>query len=227
MEDYTEPLRQLMNQVGFRSFRALAEAAGVSDWTIKQIRRGQLSSLRLEVALRISQALQVSLNDLLKKLSSAVSQINVVEATAIPTATPTASDQVEQLQQEYQRLQAQMAQQRESLQAAFQANALTAIEPWLLQWPTAVYATKQNPQVPAVRLIPLMQPLERLLKEWDVRAIAPVGSEAPYDPQLHQLMEGTAQPGQSVRIRYTGYWHGDKLLHRAKVSPVPLSDAST
>lgn len=217
-----------MDQVGLRSFRALTEAAGVSEWTIQQIRRGQISTLRLEVVLKVSQALQVSLSDLLAQLSPSAPVAPspaVDEKVAESTSSTPPSAQIEQLQQEYQRLQVQMDQQRETLQAAFQAKALTAIEPWLLQWPTAAYAAQKNPEAPAIRLIPLMQPLERLLTEWEVRAIAPVGSEAPYDPQLHQLMEGTAQPGDPIRIRYTGYWHGDKLLHRAKVSPVPPTDA--
>jgi hypothetical protein len=37
---------------------------------------------------------------------------------------------------------------------------------------------------------------------------------------LHQLLEGTAQPGDLVKVRYTGYRQGDKLLYRVKVSPV-------
>jgi molecular chaperone GrpE (heat shock protein) len=53
-----------------------------------------------------------------------------------------------------------------------------------------------------------------------VEAIAPVGAEIPYDPQLHQLMEGNPQLGEIVKVRYTGYRQGDKLLYRAKVSPV-------
>jgi len=37
-----------------------------------------------------------------------------------------------------------------------------------------------------------------------VEAIAPVGAELSYDPQLHQLL-GRAQPGERVKVRYTGY----------------------
>ena len=53
-----------------------------------------------------------------------------------------------------------------------------------------------------------------------MEAIAPVGAEVAYDPQLHQPLEGTAQPGEKVKVRYTGYRQGDKLLYRAKVSPI-------
>ncbi|MGB7379946.1 MAG: XRE family transcriptional regulator, partial [Rivularia sp. (in: cyanobacteria)] len=37
---------------------------------------------------------------------------------------------------------------------------------------------------------------------------------------IHQLIEGNAQPTEKVKVRYTGYRQGDKLLYRAKVSPV-------
>jgi hypothetical protein len=33
-------------------------------------------------------------------------------------------------------------------------------------------------------------------------------------------MEGTSLPGEIVKVRYTGYLQGEKLLYRAKVSPV-------
>ena len=124
------------------------------------------------------------------------------------------------LQQEYQRLQQQLEQQRETLMQEFQQSSLQVLESWLVQWPTAAYAAQQNEQLPAVRLLPLIRPVESLLQQWGVEAIAPVGAEVPYDPQHQQLMSGSAQPGDKVRVRYTGYRQGDKLLYRAKVSPV-------
>jgi molecular chaperone GrpE (heat shock protein) len=122
------------------------------------------------------------------------------------------------LRQEYQRLQQQLENQRETLMQEFQQSSLQVLESWLVQWPTAAYAAQQNQQLPAVRLLPLLRPVEQLLQEWGVEAIASVGSELPYDPQWHQLMEGIAQPGDLVKVRYTGYRIGEKLLYRAKVS---------
>jgi hypothetical protein len=37
-------------------------------------------------------------------------------------------------------------------------------------------------------------------------------------------MEGHAEVGDRVRVRYTGYWQGEKLLYRAKVSPVKTAE---
>ncbi len=126
--------------------------------------------------------------------------------------------EVAALRQEYQRLQTQMQQQRETLMQEFQQSSLQVLESLLLQLPTAAFAAQQNDQLPAVRLLPLLRPLEQLIQTWGVEAIAAVGAEIPYNPQWHQLMEGTAQPGDRVKVRYTGYRQGEKLLYRAKVS---------
>ena len=200
--DRTPQLQTLMQQAGFSSFKSLAQAAAVSERQIRQIRRGDLSQLRLEILQKLSQALGLSLTELLASFDLAPSPA------------------IEALQQEYDRLQAQLAQQQQELRQEFQQSSLQILESLLLQLPTAAYAAQQNPQVPAVKLLPLLRPIDHLLEAWGVVAIAAVGSEVAYDPQQHQLMEGTVQPGESVRVRYTGYRQGDRWLHRAKVSPI-------
>ena len=222
--NYNALLQHLMQQGGITSFRALSQQAGVSDWQVKRLRQGYITRMRLEPLLKLSQALGITLEDLLKTFGA----LEVTEETgeaAIAASrqdqrAKAAADEIAVLQQEYQRLQAQLAQQEVSLLEKFQRDILQALESWLLQWPTAAYAVQQNPQIPASRLLPLLLPMENLLESWQVNAIAPIGSEVPYDPQRHQLMEGDAQPGELVRVRYTGYYQGEKLLHRAKVSPV-------
>ena len=124
------------------------------------------------------------------------------------------------LQHEYDRLQQQLVQQRQYLWQEFQQSSVQVLESLLLQLPTAAYAAQQNPQAPAVKLLPLLRPLDQLLQAWGIEPIATVGAEVPYDPQQHQLMAGVAQPGDRVKVRYTGYRQGDRLLYRAKVSPV-------
>ena len=124
------------------------------------------------------------------------------------------------VQKEYDRLQTQLIEQRETLLQEFQQSSLQTLEPWLLQWSTAAYAAQQNPQAPAVKLLPLVRPVEQLLQEWGIEQTAIVGAEVAYDPQQHQLMNGAAEAGDSVRVRYAGYRHYDRLLYRAKVSPI-------
>jgi DNA-binding Xre family transcriptional regulator len=205
-QDFTHPLQQLMQRTGVSSFKALSRKAGVSERQVKRLRQGQVAQMRVETLLKISQSLQVPLSELL--------------ATFGETKLAGERDSQTDLKQEYQRLEAQLEQQRETLMQEFQQSSLEVIESWLVQWPTAAYAAQQNQQLPAVRLLPLVRPVEQLLQEWGVEAIASVGSELPYDPQWHQLMEGTAQPGELVRVRYTGYRVRGKLLYRAKVSPI-------
>ncbi|MGH1394088.1 MAG: nucleotide exchange factor GrpE [Trichormus sp.] len=210
--DRTSQLQNLMQAVGISSFRALSRAAGVSERQILRLRQGKLEQMRLEVLLKLSQVLEISLSQL-------------VETFTVLSAKPqTPSPKLQEfadLKQEYERSQLQLQQQREILLQEFQQSSLQLLESLLLQWPTAAQKAQENPELAAVKILPLVQkPLEKLLQAWGVEAIAPVGAELPYNPQLHQLLEGTAQPGEIVKIRYTGYLQGDKLLYRAKVSPI-------
>jgi molecular chaperone GrpE (heat shock protein) len=214
--DYSEQLRSLMHAVSLTSFRRLSQAAGVSEWQVQQLRQGKATQMRLEPLSKLSQVLQVPLTKLVETFAEGMTSSHA-ETSAANAAVLDANAA---LRQEYEHLKAQLAEQREGLWQEFQQATLHVLESWLIQFPTAVYAVQQNPNLPATRLLPLMRPLEQLLQQWGVEAIAAVGSEVPYDPQQHQLLEGEAAPGDRVRVRNTGYRQGDRLLHRAKVSPV-------
>lgn len=209
LQDYTHQLQRLMQLAGVSSFKALSRKAGVSERQVMRLRRGEVMQMRLENILKLSQALQVPVSELLATFGS--SQINWT--TGSPETSPA-------LQQEYERLLEQMEEQRQSLMQEFVQSSLEVLESWLIQWPTAAYAARQNAQLPAVNLLPLLRPVEQLVQQWGVEAIAPVGAELPYDPHQHQLMELTAQAGDRIKVRYTGYRQGDRLLYRAKVSPI-------
>lgn len=213
-QDFTRSLQQLMQRVDVTSFQALSKKAGVSEKQLRRLRKGEIEQLRVETLLKLAQVLQVSLQDLLTTFSS-------LEATITKLPLQEEVESLAVLKQEYQRLQQQLENQRAICQQEFQHSSLQILESWLVQWPTAAYAAGENQQLPAVRLLPLVRPVEQLVQEWGVEAIASVGSEIPYDPQWHQLMDGTALPGELVRVRYTGYRLGDdKLLYRVKVSPI-------
>jgi DNA-binding Xre family transcriptional regulator len=234
--DRTPQLRHLMQQVNLPSFRALCQASGITEKQLRHLRHGNWVTLRLTTLQHVSQALQMSVADLITTFEEdeegAVSPSRTDAVTnspvpGLPSVThpgqlPATDDPPEliALRQEYDRLQTQLSQQRAELWQEFQQSSVQILESLLLQLPTALYAAQQNPQAPAVKLIPLLRPIDHLLQQWEIVAIAPVGSEIPYDPQLHQLMDGTAETGDRVRVRYTGYRQGDKLLYRAKVSPV-------
>ena len=194
-----------MRSGGVSTFKDLSQKAGISEKQIRRLRRGQVSQMRLETLQKLSQALQISLADLL---------------TTFLDSEAESTDLQPNCEREYQRLQSQLVQQRDDLWQEFQQTSLQTLEPWLLQWSAAAYAAQQNPQLSAAKLVPLMRPIEHLLQQWGIEAIGAVGSEIPYDPQRHQLMGGTAEPGAWVRVRYGGYQQHDRLLYRIKVSPV-------
>ena len=204
--DYAPQLQRLMQQARLSSDRELSQKARVPELQLSRLRRGLALQTRADILLKISQALEISLNELLAALAP--------DYVELESPAPTA------IEQEYQRLQSTIEQQRSSLMQEFQLSSLQILESWMLQWPTAASKAQENHHLPAVKLLPLMRPVEKLLQEWGVEAIAPVGAELPYNPQQHQLIEGTAQLGEPVKVRYTGYRQGEKLLYRAKVSPV-------
>ncbi|MGJ3248824.1 MAG: helix-turn-helix domain-containing protein [Elainellaceae cyanobacterium] len=235
--DHTTRLRSLMEQSNISSFRALSRSAGVSDWQINQLRSGKIAQMRVDVLMKIGDALHLPLIPLLSQFLSQIqlpeyeseyeSEVVIdLESGAIAPSEPQTIQSIQPVESihairhEYQRLQAQFETRRESLWQEFQQSSLDILESWLLQWPTAAHAAQNNPQIPASRLLPLMRPVEDLIRQWGVEAIAPVGAEIPYDPHRHQLMEGHASPGDLVRVRYVGYYQGDRLLYRAKVSPL-------
>ncbi|WP_193195547.1 nucleotide exchange factor GrpE [Nostoc sp. MG11] len=212
--NFTQKLQDLMQLVDISSFRALSRAAGVSERQILRLRQGKLEQMRMDVLLKLSLILQVPLSELVATFS--VPSVEYQISSELST-----HKEIADLKREYQRSQLQLEEQRELLLQEFQQSSLQLLESLLLQWPTAAQKAQENPQLAAVKIVPLVQkPLEKLLQAWGVEAIAPVEAEIPYDPQLHQLMEGSAQVGEIVKVRYTGYFQGDKLLYRAKVSPV-------
>ncbi|ARV58354.1 nucleotide exchange factor GrpE [Nostocales cyanobacterium HT-58-2] len=213
--DFTQKLHDLMQRVGISSFKALSRTAGVSERQLLRLRRFGVEQMRVDVLLKLSQALQITLTDLVTTFS----QVELVRDNQTPTQD--LLQYVAELKKEYERSQQQIQQQRQVLLQEFQQLSLQLLESLLLQFPTAAHKARENPQLPAVNIVSLVQkPLERLLHQWGVEVIAPVGAELPYDPQLHQLMEGDAQLGEIVKVRYAGYRQGERLLHRAKVSPV-------
>ena len=219
-KDYTDSLQKLMQRVGVSSYKALSKVAGVSERQLRRLRQGELQQMQVAVLLKLSQTLRVPLIELVATFSE-------IELGAPITALQAQSQHsLADLKREYERSQAQLAVQRQELWQEFQHSSLQVIESWLLQWPTAAQKARENPELAAVKLLPLVRPIEQLMQQWQVEAIASVGAEVSYDPQLHQLLEGTAQPGEKVKVRYIGYRQAEKLLYRARVSHIsPLSQS--
>lgn len=210
MNQYNHNLQQLqglMQAQGIPSLRELSRRSGVNQREIYRLLYGLISKMQVETLVKLTQTLNISLNQLLVEFWSRSEDYPILSQN---------TDNVEALKRDYQLLE----KQQDNLQQEFQQSVLNIIESWLLQWPTVVAIVKENPKFPANNLIPLVKPLENLLTAWGIEAIGKVGEELPYDPQLHQLMEGIIQPEGIVKIRYLGYRQGEKLLYKAKVSSV-------
>jgi molecular chaperone GrpE (heat shock protein) len=226
--NFTHLLQDLMEQVGISSFKALSRAAGVSERQILRLRQGKVALMRVDILLKLSQLLPISLEELVASFSESTpdSSLNkdnkqINQHSASTNTEKELLQQIAELKIEYERSQLALQQQRETLLQEFQHQSLQNLESLLLQWPTAAHKAEENPQLAAIKIVPLVQkPLEKLLQEWGIEAIASVGAELPYDPQWHQSMAGNLEPGEMVKVRYTGYRQGEKLLYRAKVSPI-------
>jgi molecular chaperone GrpE (heat shock protein) len=201
--DFTPQLRQLMAAVAINNFTQLARMTGTSTHTIRKLRSGKLATLRWQALVNLSTGLQISVSTLLHLCGD--------------RSISPAHQQLAALQQEYHHLHQQLQHQRETLQSEFQYQSLQTLESFLTYFPTARHAAINNPDFPASKLLPLVKSIEQLVSNWHVTAIGIVGESIDYDPQCHQLIDGIAQPGDPVTIRYVGYKQHDQLLFRAKV----------
>ncbi|MDJ1179095.1 helix-turn-helix domain-containing protein [Roseofilum sp. BLCC_M91] len=192
-------LQPLMEKVGLKSWTALSQASGVSIKQLRRIRQGKIEDLKISTLLQLATALQISAPELLSALAK------------LP-------DPVTALRQEYDRLQLQLQQQPQDLAESFQRESLDQLESWLRYWPIAVAKVKQEANIDPQNLVKLVTPVERLVQSWGLEAIAAVGDRIPYDPQWHQLTQGTADPGTLVTVVAPGYRYQEKLLFRAEVS---------
>jgi DNA-binding Xre family transcriptional regulator len=202
--DLTIQLQKLMHKVGIKSFKGLYKSTGISAGTINKLRTGKVITIRLRTLIKISSVFQISVSELVdifgdRSILGSNDRSNTI------------------LQQEYQHLQQQLEHQRDNLEAEFQSQSLQTLESFLTYFPAAKYAAKNNPDLPASKILPLIQSIDRLISQWGVTVIGEIGTQIPYNPQLHQLIEGTAQTDDLVTVRYLGYQQGDKLIFRAKV----------
>ena len=203
MADRTEILRQLMKLVGISSFQALSDRTGISRRAIDTLRKGNAATLRYADLAKLAEVLQIELNEFIPKF-----------------ITESSSSTIADLQEEYKHLQQKLETQKQELRSQFERETIQQLESLLLQLPSAAHAAQNNPNMSAKNILPLLRPLNTLLQKWGISMIGSVGAEVSYDPQKHQLMEGSneIEDGDLAIVRYVGYIQGEKLLYRARVS---------
>jgi DNA-binding Xre family transcriptional regulator len=227
MPNRTDELRHLMQAVDIPSFRDLRDRARISRRAVDTIRQGRAESLKYQDLMRLCQLLKTDLSSFMKIFSnlpsaSITDDVNYRDAgNVISTANlndDISSDIVIEREIVSRYLQEKLDRQKQELRAEFEQEILQRLESMLLQLPTAAYAAQNNSTMPAHNLIPLLRPLDDLLKAWDIERIAQVGERVSYDPHWHELMDGEAEVGSPAIVRYVGYTKHGKLLYRARVS---------
>lgn len=215
-------LNELMQKVSINSLEELSKVADVPELQIRRLQYGLIYKLSVENSLKLSQVLQIDL----QKFITLFAETANADASEEIISNQSAQDDRQSdhsWQQEYRKLEQEIAKQQENLQIQFQQDSLQVIESWLIQWPTAIAAIAKKPDLPAERLIPLVNPVKELVTNWGLTTINSVGEELEYNPQLHELMSGAAEPGTMVKVRYVGYKKGNEILYKAKVSPLEES----
>ncbi len=210
---HTLKLKELMQKQGITSLKSLAQITNISLHKIQQLRQGNIQKLRLEDLINLSQVLQIPLGDLLVNLGIPLDQKKLGQPEP-----DLQSQEIETLRREYSLITYQMREMRSQLLQEFQQNGLRTLETWLLQWQKIADHARTHPEFAAVKILPFVRPVEKLIESWGVEAIAPLGQEIPYDPQWHDLQAGIAIPGTLVTVISPGYRYQGKILHRAEVA---------
>jgi molecular chaperone GrpE (heat shock protein) len=212
-------LRRLMKRVNLTSWRSLSAASGVSIGQIRIVRQAQWDRLTLGTIDRLAQALHCSRTEFLEAFEWwAVSErSNRSDASERSERSATKPDQASVLQAECDRLREALDRQASDLNRRFQTQAIDQLESFLTFWPVAADRARRDPSLPAIKLVPLLKPIEALLASWQVEAIGAIGQLTEFDPSLHQPISDQINSGDRVRVTHCGYRHGDRLLFRAKV----------
>lgn len=207
MSDFASKLQLMMQRVDIPSWTALQKSAGISERQVLRLRRGEVRQMRVEVLLKVAQTLQVGLDELVGEEFFTNSR-NVGSGGSGDSGS--SGDAIAQ---------PQIPDEQQHLRYELQQETLHLIESLLVQFPIAAEKAKENPNLAAIKILPLIEnPLKKLLTAWGIREIAQIGSEVEYNPQYHQMREGTATKGDMVVVRTPGYMQGDKLIYRAQVS---------
>ena len=189
-------LHQWMTQIQINNYRELSCLAQVSELQFYRLENGLLNSIPLGILQKIAHSLNISVHTLIDALSA---------------------------DEELSQQQTKKRESESNIKLEYQQEAISILESLLLQFPTFSHAVQKNPELPATKLLPLLEPLNELLSHWEVEAIGSVGEIVSYNPQEHELMDNnnlTIAEAEQVKIRYVGYRHHDKLLYRAKVSSI-------
>lgn len=200
MSDTHRILHELMNQLEIQDYLEFSRKSRVSELQFYRLEHNLLDNIPLGVLKKIAKVLNISLTTLIDYLEN---NLDLVK-----------KEDQENLLTKNQELNSNLIHE-------YQQETISILESLLLQLPTVIHVVNNNPELPASRILPLLQPLNRLLSTWEIEPIGKVGDMLDYNPQEHELIENSdlnLDEIKQVEIRYVGYRQKDKLLYRAKVS---------
>lgn len=187
-------LQNLMIQAQIKNYLELSRQSKISELHLYRLENNLLDQIPLGVLKKIARTLNLDLSTLIDRLSDD----NLGNNDLLSNKNILDNH----LKEEYQR------------------ETILILESLLLQFPTLVHAVENNPDISARGLLPFFTPLKQLLSSWEIETIGQVGDIVTYNPQEHELIDSEDDRCDLVEIRYIGYRQRDKLLYRAKVSPV-------
>ncbi len=129
-----------------------------------------------------------------------------------------AKKKIENLSVKCQELNQQLEQLPSGLQTNWQEELFTSLQYLLVNYPIAKMVAKLKPNTSIKNFIPLLKPIDDLLKQWQMESIGKPWEKVSFNPEIHYSEEEKLTPEEEVYIRLVGYKQGEKILTKAKVS---------
>lgn len=127
-------------------------------------------------------------------------------------------NQIEKLEKKCQGLNEEIETLPRQLVKDWQKKSFELLQTLLANYPTAKVMVKLKPDFPAKNLIPLLAPLDKILKEWEIESIGKPWEKVSYNPLIHYSDEENLIADEKVYIRFVGYSQKGKILLPAKVN---------
>ena len=202
---YDQLLKERLKQLGISSFLDLQQKSGLTSTRLRQVRRGELSSLKLKDLTKLAVALDWTIEELLQLGGLHTSSVKQMSETELLRR------ECLQLRQELQNL-------SHELTTEFQHSTFSQLQTLLTNYPSIRTSIKVKPDLPAKNIVSLFTPLDNLIETWGYERIGQAWEQVPYNPQLHQADASDIEVGELVYIRFIGYKEGERILCPAKVS---------
>jgi molecular chaperone GrpE (heat shock protein) len=202
---YDQLLKERLKQLGISSFLDLQQKSGLTSTHLRQVRRGELSLLKLKDLTKLATALDWTIEELL-------------ELGGFKTNSRKQVSETELLRRECLQLRQELQNLSRELTTEFQHSTFSQLQTLLTNYPSLRASINVKPDLPAKNIVSLFTPLDNLIETWGYERIGKAWEQVPYNPQLHQADASDIEVGELVYIRFIGYKEGERILCPAKVS---------